>query len=164
MFDKIKKAIKRNHNTESILAPIEGELRSITEVSDPTFSQEILGKGVAIIPSKGRVVSPVDGKVALIFDTKHAISIVSEQGAEILIHVGLDTVQLKGEYFTSYIKNEDVVKAGDLLLEFDINQIKDAGYDVITPIVICNSSNYKAVDWVGEQKVQELDRIINILP
>ena len=153
-----------NNKSERILAPIEGELCSITKVNDPTFSQEILGKGVAIIPSRGRVVSPVDGKVALIFETKHAISIVSDQGAEILIHVGLDTVKLKGEHFTSYVKNEDVVRAGDLLLEFDMDKIKEAGFDVITPVVVCNPDNYKSVDPVTEQKVHELDRIINILP
>lgn len=164
MFNKLKKIMNINNKSERILAPIEGELCSITKVNDPTFSQEILGKGVAIIPSRGRVVSPVDGKVALIFETKHAISIVSEQGAEILIHVGLDTVKLKGEHFTSYVKNEDVVRAGDLLLEFDMDKIKEAGFDVITPVVVCNPDNYKSVDPVTEQKVHELDRIINILP
>lgn len=164
MFDKLKKIMKLDNNVEQILAPIEGELCSITKVSDPTFSQEILGKGVAIIPSRGRVVSPVDGKIALIFDTKHALSIISDQGAEILIHVGLDTVQLKGEYFISHINNGDVVKKGDLLLEFDMDQIKNAGYDVITPIVICNPNDYKGINPVAEQRVHELDRIINILP
>lgn len=126
-------------------SPIEGEACSLDNVKDATFSERILGEGIAIIPRKGRVVAPVDGRIAVMFETGHAVSLISEQGTEILIHIGLDTVNLKGKYFTPKIKVNDKVKAGDLLLEFDMDKIKEAGYDLITPIVICNTANYSEI-------------------
>lgn len=145
-----------------LLSPIEGETRSITEVNDPTFSERILGDGIAIMPRTGRLVSPVDGRIAILFETKHAISIVSEEGTEILIHIGLDTVNLKGKYFQSFVEVNDLVKTGDLLLEFDIDQISEAGYDLITPVIVCNSTNYSEICCFTDQKVKELDQIIVI--
>lgn len=127
---------------ECILTPAEGTVVALSEVNDPAFSQEILGKGVAIIPARGRIVAPVDGIVKLVFETKHAVSIISDGGAEIIIHVGLDTVKLKGQNYTSYKKEGERVKAGDLLLEFNMEAIQKAGYDLITPIIILNSSAY----------------------
>lgn len=145
-----------------ILAPIEGTAIAITEVSDPVFREKIVGDGVAILPIRGRVVAPVDGTVALLFETKHAISLKSIQGAEVLIHVGLDTVKLQGENFKAYVKTGDVVKAGDLLLEFDMEKIKAAGYELITPIVICNTADYSEfVPYTGGA-VKELDKILTI--
>ena len=144
-----------------IQAPIEGTVYVITEVNDPVFQQKIVGDGVAILPSRGRVVAPVDGTVSLLFETKHAISLKSVQGVEILIHVGLDTVNLKGENFISHIKTGDVVQAGDLLLEFEMEKIKAAGYDLITPVVICNTSDYS--DFIPHTGgVKELDKILTI--
>lgn len=143
-------------------SPIEGETRPITEVNDPTFSEKILGDGIAIQPKKGEVVSPVDGTVAILFETKHAISIVSEQGTELLIHIGLDTINLRGEFFRSYVKANDKVKTGDLLLEFDIDKILEAGYDLITPIVICNSAKYSDILTYTEKDVKQLDQIMVI--
>ncbi|SCP97277.1 PTS sugar transporter subunit IIA [Anaerobium acetethylicum] len=143
-----------------IQSPIEGKAVPISTVSDPTFGEEILGKGIAIQPAKGRVVSPVDGTVALMFDTKHAVSIVSDDGAEILIHIGLDTVKLKGKHFTAHAKADDKVKAGDLLLEFDIDKIAAEGYDVIAPVIICNTSDYATIDTVTGKNVKERDRIM----
>ncbi len=102
----------------------------------------MLGKGAAIIPTVGKVVAPMDGTIAMVFDTKHAISMTSESGIEILIHIGLDTVSLKGEPFTAHVASGDQVKAGDLLLEFDIEAIKAAGLDTVSPIVICNTPDY----------------------
>lgn len=143
-----------------ILSPVEGETCPISEVNDPTFSEKILGDGIAIRPKKGEVVSPVDGTVAILFETKHAVSIVSEQGTEILIHVGLDTINLRGEFFKSFVKATDKVKAGDLLLQFDMDKILEAGYDLITPIVICNTNKYSNITAYTGKAVKELDRIM----
>ena len=130
---------------EVLGAPIQGKAVAISEVSDPTFGQEILGKGFAIQPSVGKVFAPIDGTVEMIFDTKHAISMSSASGIQILIHVGLDTVSLKGEPFKAYVEAGQNVKKGDLMLEFDMDAIKAAGLETITPVVICNSFDYKEI-------------------
>ena len=127
---------------DEIGAPVTGHAVAITEVSDPTFGQEILGKGIAIRPTVGKVVAPCDATVDMMFETGHAVSLVADCGAEILIHVGLDTVNLKGEHYNVIAKNGDKVKKGDVLMEFDIDAIAKAGYDTITPVVICNSGDY----------------------
>lgn len=147
---------------KQILAPVAGKVVPMSEVSDPTFSQEILGKGVAIIPSEGRVVAPAAGEVAVMFETKHAVSIRTEEGAELIIHIGLDTVNLKGQYFTSHVVQGDHVKPGDLLVEFDMEKIKEAGYDVITPIIICNTPDYPNMVCHTGIEVKALDPIIEL--
>ena len=160
MFQGLKKVFK-NKDINEIFSPIEGKAVSIKEVNDPTFSDELLGKGVAVIPKKGRIVAPIDGVLSVVFETKHAISITTENGIEILIHIGLDTVNLKGEYYKAYKKQGDKVKIGDLIIEFDIDAIKSKGYDIITPIVICNSSEYPNMDiYLGD--VNELDKIFTL--
>ena len=148
---------------EVIGAPIEGKAVEISEVSDPTFGQEILGKGMAIIPSVGKVVAPVDGRVEMVFDTKHAISMKTVEGAELLIHVGLDTVNLKGEPFTAHVTAGQEVKAGDLMLEFDIEAIKAAGLEVISPVVVCNTPDYKEVKVDAGKDVNVLDSVMTLV-
>ena len=143
MFNFFKK--KEKEFADVIYAPLKGEAVSSAEVNDPTFGEEMLGKGMAIKPSEGKVYAPFDGTVAMVFDTKHAVSLVSEKGTEVLIHVGLDTVMLKGEHYNAVVESGAAVKKGDLLLEFDMEAIKAAGYDVITPIVVCNTDDYKDV-------------------
>ena len=160
MFTRIKKLFGGKDEIK-ILSPIEGEAVSIKEVSDPTFSEELLGKGIAIKPKKGRVVAPVNGTLTVLFDTKHAITITSDEGVEILIHVGLDTVTLKGEHYKAYKTQGDKVKAGELILEFDVDAIKGKGFDVITPVIICNSSEYPNMN-VHTGDVKELDTIIEL--
>ena len=128
-----------------IFAPAAGEAVPITQVSDPTFGEKILGDGLAIKPSEGKIFAPCDGKVDMIFETGHAVSLVSRDGAEILIHVGLDTVELKGQGFKVHAKAGDKVKKGQLLIEFDIPAITAAGYDVTTPVVVCNSDEFTNV-------------------
>lgn len=147
---------------EVIGAPIEGEAVEISKVSDPTFGEEILGKGMAIIPSVGRVVAPVDGTVEMVFDTKHALSMKSESGIEILIHIGLDTVTLKGAPFTTHVKAGQKVKAGDLLLEFDIDAIKASGLETISPVVICNTPDYSSITANVGKNVQVLDEVLTL--
>lgn len=127
---------------DAVCAPVAGEVVPVTQVSDPTFGEEILGKGIAIKPTDGRVYAPCDGTIDLMFDTGHAVSMTSDFGAEILVHIGLETIKLNGEHYTIHAKNGDKVKAGDLLIEFDRDAIAAAGYDTITPVVICNSGDY----------------------
>lgn len=145
-----------------IAAPVSGKLVSIKEVSDPTFSEEILGKGVAIIPSDGRFCAPVDGVVNTVFPTGHAAAVTSKDGAEILIHVGLDTVKLDGKHFTIHATEGQEVKKGDLLLEADLEQIKAEGYDIITPIIICNSDTFSAFQMAEAADVAPGDVILTI--
>lgn len=140
IFDKLFHKSQPQHPV--IAAPVTGKAVSIQEVNDPTFSQEILGKGAAIIPSTGEIVAPCDAKVDMMFDTGHAVSLVSDNGMEILIHVGLETVQLKGEHYTTHVKTGDTVKKGQLLISFDREAIAAKGYDLITPIVLCNSDRF----------------------
>lgn len=126
-------------------APAAGKVVSLKEVNDPTFSEGILGDGVAVIPSDGKIFAPADGTIGMIFETLHAVSLTTEYGAEILIHVGLDTVKLKGEGFEGHVKAGDTVKKGDLLLAVDLEKVKAAGYDTITPMLICNTDNFAEV-------------------
>ena len=128
-----------------ILAPVSGEAVPLSEVSDPTFSQEILGKGAAIRPSANQIVAPCDAVIDMMFDTGHAVSMTSEEGVEILVHVGLETVNLKGQFFKVFANSGDKVKAGDLLIEFDADAIRAAGYDTVTPVVVCNADDFSEI-------------------
>lgn len=164
MFKKFKEKLGMKEKSGILIgSPIEGEAVSIKEVNDPTFAGEMLGKGIAIKPSRGRLVAPIDGEIVIMFDTKHAVSLVTKEGIEILIHVGLDTVKLKGEHFISHVKAGDVVKSGDLLVEFDVEKIKESGYDTITPIVICNTHDFASVKENKMGLVKELDSVIEII-
>lgn len=145
-----------------LLSPIQGEAVSISKVSDPTFGEEILGKGIAIIPQVGKVYAPADGTIEIMFDTKHAVSMTTDDGVEVLIHIGLDTVSLKGEHFTSHVRAGKKVNAGDLLVEFDVEAIKKAGFDVITPIVICNTNDYSSIRTFENSSVSVGDKILEI--
>jgi len=141
-----KSSIKPLVEKIEIVSPITGKIQNLSDVPDKTFSEKMVGDGVAIIPTEGKVYAPADGTVVGIMETKHGIMFKTNKGVELLIHVGLDTVKLNGKYFKSYVKNESEVKAGDLLLEFDINAIKEAGYNLITPVVVTNIDSYiKAV-------------------
>ncbi|WP_025682066.1 beta-glucoside-specific PTS transporter subunit IIABC [Paenibacillus maysiensis] len=144
-------------SNEEVFSPIEGTVVALSEVPDPAFASEAMGKGLAIEPTSGRVVAPFDGTITVAFKKKHALAVVSPKGAEILIHVGVDTVRLDGKHFTSHIKEGDQVKAGDLLLEFDVEQIRTAGYPTITPIIVTNSSDYTDIlpTTQGQVRVQE---------
>ena len=151
-------------NTKTVLvaAPLTGEAVSLETVNDPTFAEGILGKGIAIQPSEGRVVSPVNGTIATIFETGHAMGLVSEDGAEILIHVGLDTVNLNGKHFHVKMKSGDTVNVGDCILEFDLEAIKAEGYDVITPVIISNHFNYSSVDAAAEGHVKTGEPLLRL--
>lgn len=145
-----------------ISAPVSGKLVSIKEVNDPTFSEEILGKGVAIIPSGDQICAPADGTVSTVFPTGHAAAVTTAEGVEILIHVGLDTVKLDGKHFTIHASEGQKVSKGDLLLEADIEQIRAEGYDVITPVVICNSDEFSGFHPSGPGDVSQGDVILDL--
>lgn len=140
--------------------PVEGKAVSLREVPDETFAQEILGKGVAVIPSSNQVVAPVDGEVVSIFDTKHAVAIKGENGTEILIHIGVDTVKLGGKHFEAMVKDGDKVKAGDVLVKFDAEAIQAEGYPIITPVLVTNSSDFTEVITVTRKDMNVNEPII----
>jgi len=137
-----------------IMSPAAGELKPLSRVNDPTFAQEILGKGFAVEPSDGRFVSPVKGEVVMVFDTKHAIGLRSEDGAEILIHVGLDTVNLKGAHYQVLVKAGDAVEVGTPILTVDLDAVRGAGYEVITPVLVTNTSEFAEIVCNASGKIQ----------
>lgn len=137
-----KETIKSNLEKEILNKPIEGTVVQLTDVEDDAFAQGALGKGLAIKPSKGLVKSPVKGTVTTLFPTYHAIGLTSETGIELLIHVGMNTVNLQGKHFTPKVKQGDTVEIGDELLEFNIKEIEDEGYSTITPVVVTNYDQY----------------------
>ncbi|RBW70055.1 glucose PTS transporter subunit IIA [Bacillus taeanensis] len=147
---------------ELILSPLTGNVVPLNEISDPLFSTETVGKGIAIDPTDGEIISPVDGVITTLFPSKHAIGITSDDGAEILIYVGINTINLNGEFFTPHVKQWDRVNKGDLLIQFDIDAIKAAGYDIKTPVVITNTEEYVDVKPIKDGCVQANDGLIQL--
>lgn len=140
-------------NTKEILAPIKGEVIPLEKVKDQTFASGMVGKGFAVVPTEGKVYAPFDGTCAMIFETLHALGLVSNDGVELLIHVGLETVNLKGAPFKAHVQNGQSFKKGDLLLEFDIDAIQKAGCEIQTPVLVTNANDY-------ENFTVKLDRIV----
>lgn len=147
---------------DSICAPMAGHAVPVTEVPDPTFAEGMLGNGIAIEPTEGKVYAPCDATVDMMFTTGHAVSLVADCGAEILIHVGLETVNLQGQHFTVRCENGAKVKKGDVLLEMDLDAIKAAGYNTITPVVICNSADYSTFKTNVGADVTNADLVIEL--
>ena len=161
LFDKLfgkKEEINPNH----VYAPMAGEAVDITTVPDPTFAEGLLGNGIAIQPTDGKVYSPVNGTVDTMFDTGHAVSLVSDNGIEILIHVGLETVGLNGAPFQAKVKNGQKVKKGDLLMIADLEAIKAAGLPTITPVLVCNSDDYTTFNVSTGKAVTNADVVIEL--
>lgn len=147
---------------DQLCAPIAGEAVPISTVPDPTFSQGMLGDGIAIIPAEGKVFAPCDATVDMMFPTGHAVSLVADFGAEILIHVGLETVTLEGKHFTVHAQNGDKVKKGQLLIELDLEAIKAEGFNVITPMLVCNSADYSTFKTTTGKQVTNADTVIEL--
>lgn len=141
LFGKKEKSLD-----EVIYSPLNGKVVELETVPDPTFSQKMMGDGIAIEPTDGRVVSPVNGKVIQFFHTKHAVGIESESGLEILIHVGLETVGMGGEGFEGHVKEGDKVKVGDPLITVDLDLVKEKASSTITPVIITNPDVLETVD------------------
>ncbi len=141
IFDKIFQG-----NRIEIASPIKGKIVPIDTVSDPAFAQEMIGKGVAILPEDGNFYAPADGTLAVLFPTGHAYGINTVDGAEVFVHIGIDTVKLNGEYFDIKAKQGDTVKKGDLIVTVDLEGVKAAGYDIVTPVIISNPDKFSKIE------------------
>lgn len=157
------KHLMGNKKGLQIGSPCAGKLVALREVKDPTFSAGILGQGVAILPSDGKFYAPADAVVATVFPTGHAAAIRTTDGAEVLLHIGLDTVKLKGKYFTIHAEEGQQVKKGDLLLEADLEAVRAAGYDTVTPIVISNFEVFEKIETSGAKEVSVGDEILRLI-
>lgn len=158
MFGFLKK--KENKADEVICSPVKGKAIASKDINDPTFSEEMLGRGFAIIPEAEEVYAPCDGEIALVFETKHAISLVSDNGAEIMIHMGLDTVKLGGQFFEILTEVGKKVKKGDLIAKAEFSKIKEAGYDTVIPIILLNTDDFAKVDTDTDKAVEAGDEIM----
>ena len=148
--------------TDDLFAPMAGKAVAISQVPDPTFAECMLGNGIAIEPTEGKVYAPCDATVDMMFTTGHAVSLIADNGAEILIHVGLETVGLEGKPFTIHVANGDKVKKGQLMIEVDLEAIKAAGLQTITPMVICNTDAYPTFKTFIDKDVTNDDVVIGL--
>lgn len=155
---------KEGHSQEAyiISSPVSGRAVPLSKVDDAVFSSGVLGKGMAVIPEEGKLYSPVNGTITALFDTKHAIGITCENGAEILIHIGIDTVNLQGEHFMAHAKVGDEVQVGTLLVEFDREKILELGYDLITPVLIVNYGSLHDVVLAEEREIRAGEKLMGI--
>ena len=149
-------------NPNHVYAPMAGEAVAITEVPDPTFSSGMMGNGIAIKPTSGKVCTPFNGTVDMMFETSHAVSLVSDSGIELLIHVGLETVGLNGAPFSIKVKNGQKVRKGDVLMEADLEAIKAAGLPTITPVLVCNTDDYTTFNTTTGKAVTNTDVVIEL--
>lgn len=157
IFDKLF-----GKSLSELYAPVAGKAVPVAQVPDPTFSENLLGYGVGIIPAEGKVYAPCNATVENMFRTGHAVTLVAENGAQILIHIGLDTVKLNGKHFNICCKNGDVVKKGDLLIEFDLEAIKAEGYNPIIAMLVCNSKNFSIFNTSTDKEVTNDDVVIEL--
>lgn len=151
-----------NGKTITLYSHMNGTAVKLEDVEDEVFSQKILGEGAAVEPSEGKLYAPCDGKIDSVFDTKHAVNMVSDDGVEILLHIGIDTVKLGGQYFEAHVSDGQEVKKGDLLISFDMDKIKAAGYKVTTPLIIGNTDDYASVEPAAENSISAGDIILKI--
>ncbi|TWW13684.1 PTS beta-glucoside transporter subunit EIIBCA [Dellaglioa algida] len=137
---------------EVLVSPLKGQVLPLADVKDPVFNSGAMGNGIAILPEIGQLYAPADGVISLVFPTGHAVGMKTDSGAEILMHIGMDTVELGGKFFEIQTEMDKVVKKGDLLLKFDIDEIKKAGYEIITPIIVTNTPRYKEVNAIAKEQ------------
>lgn len=159
---EISEEVEKSSSKHTLYAHLNGTAVSLDDVEDEVFSMRILGEGVAIEPTEGKLYAPCDGKIESVFDTKHAVNIVSDDGVEILLHVGIDTVKLGGKFYETHVTDGQRIKKGDLLITFDIEQIKNAGYKVTTPMIICNTDDYASVGEFALGEIHAGDKILEI--
>ena len=158
LFGKSEEKLNPNH----LYAPMAGQAVPVTEVPDPTFSSGMLGNGIAIIPTEGKVYAPCNATVDMMFTTGHAVSLVADNGAELLIHVGLETVALEGKPFTVHVQNGQKVSKGDLMIEVDLEAVKAAGLNTITPVLVCNSDDFGTFKTFTGKDVTNADLVIDL--
>ncbi|MDC0804479.1 glucose PTS transporter subunit IIA, partial [Clostridium paraputrificum] len=161
--EEIKEVKSTKLEREIVTSPIKGEVLKLSDIEDAAFASGVLGQGVAIIPSDGKVVAPVDGVVTTLFPSLHAIGILSDTGVEVLIHIGLNTIQLEGRGFEACIKQGDRITKGQTILNFDVGAIKELGYSTVTPIVITNSSQFLDVVETESKNIELEDNLITVL-
>ncbi|MDO4597659.1 sucrose-specific PTS transporter subunit IIBC [Ligilactobacillus agilis] len=149
-------------DNENIAAPVDGQVKDLGDVNDQVFSTKLMGDGAAIVPSDGTVYSPVDGQVTVAYETKHAYGLKSKDGAEVLIHIGIDTVNLKGEGFESFVKQGQTVKAGDKLGTVDLAKVKAEGFDPTVMVVVTNTNNYASVNRLNVTAVKHGDNVVAV--
>ncbi|GFO98882.1 beta-glucoside-specific PTS transporter subunit IIABC [Lactobacillus helveticus] len=152
---------KLNPSTK-LVSPLNGDVKPLSEIKDEVFSSGAMGQGIAIEPSEGVLHAPADGKIALVFPTGHAVGINTTDGAEVLMHIGMDTVNLQGKGFKTLVQKGQEVKAGDPLVEFNIKEIKAAGYEVATPVVVTNSKKYESINQVANGTVEVGQEILSL--
>ncbi len=157
-----KPSEKPGSKAAAVSAPVSGICIPLSEVNDAVFSQKILGDGAAIIPSEGKVYAPVNGTVSTVFDTKHAIGLLSEDGVELLIHIGIDTVNLEGKYFTAHVESGQKIRKGDLLVSFDQEMIQKVGYDTVTPVLITNTAEFHSIHTDASGNVKAGDVLLTV--
>lgn len=160
MFSSLFQSLGLRARNSVLLSPLAGRVIPLSEVHDQMFAKGLLGQGVAIEPSGERVVAPSDAKVEAIFPTGHAVALHTNEGLDVLIHVGLDTVKLEGKHFRVHAAVGDTVKRGDVLIEFDRDAILSEGYDVTAPILICNSVEFASIKGKVGDNVSELDPLV----
>jgi len=165
-FDSLKKAVSGNtqsDNTIDIIAPLSGEIVAIEDVPDVVFAEKIVGDGIAIRPTGSKMVAPCDGEIGKIFETNHAFSLESDTGIELFVHFGIDTVELKGEGFTRIAQEGQKVKAGDTIIEFDLEFLKEKAKSILTPVVISNMDEIKELQKMSGSVEVAADAVLKIV-
>lgn len=157
-----EKTEKKESRSIMLYSHLNGKIVNLEDVEDEAFSSKVLGDGIAVEPTEGKLYAPCDGKVDMVFDTKHAINLVSSEGCEILLHIGIDTVKLNGEFFEAHVSDGQEIHRGDLLITFDIDGIRNAGYKTTTPMIICNTDDYSEVKSEASGSISAGEKIINI--
>ena len=160
--DALDKAPEAETEKNTVYSPLKGQAIPLSQVKDETFAGEVLGKGAAVVPEEGKVYAPFDGTVDTVFETKHAVGLTSRDGVEILIHVGLNTVELNGKFYETHVKEGDTVKAGQLLTSFSMEDIRKAGYDITTPVIVTNFDDYEEVKQEKTGAVKKLDKLLTV--
>ncbi|MBY4797287.1 PTS glucose transporter subunit IIA [Collinsella sp. AGMB00827] len=164
MFDRLLTPFRSRRRPLILASPLAGRVVSLGEVNDEVFASGMLGEGVAIQPLSNRVVAPADAKVEVIFPTGHAVALRTDDGLDILIHLGLNTVNLNGEHFVVHAQPGDTVRRGQVLIEFDRRAIASAGFDTIVPVLLRNALEFSSVKPVVNEIVNELDDLIRVRP
>ncbi|HJC64360.1 MAG TPA: glucose PTS transporter subunit IIA [Candidatus Blautia merdavium] len=159
---KEEKAETVQTEKNTVYSPLTGKAIPLTEVNDSTFAGEVLGKGAAVIPEKGEVCAPFNGTVETVFETKHAIGLCSDDGVELLIHIGVNTVELEGKYYETHVNEGDRITAGQLLVSFSMEDIRKAGYDITTPVIVTNSDDYQEVCQEKTGEIRKLEKILTV--
>lgn len=162
VVETAKEIQKPEMETGVVYSPLKGQVVPLEEVPDDTFAAKVLGDGMAVIPAEGKVYAPFDGTVEKVYDSGHAIGLCSTDGIELLIHIGINTVELEGKYYKIHVSDGDAIQKGDLLMDFDRKGIKEAGYLLVTPIILTNADDFDTIRFVGHGMVDYQDILVRI--